>query len=242
MYYVISGSSYRGKIYYIDYDNKGTAVQTITLSGVTTSYDLVGIFHDGVNWYLLASNKTVYKLDDSFNVLSSFTLNITVNAYTTLKDLFKVGDRLYTSCIDGLNGSQEQLAAFDMTGQLLFSKAGGDAGFAARISRVMYNKDLNIFIVTNNASSPDKTVTNTFDADLNPLPRTYIDHLNIYDGLVFISGKKPYTLTRVQDQTVYEYHLGKRPLIMNALAAPITKTDQNTMKVTYTFTHQLYWL
>ncbi|MCR4436649.1 MAG: hypothetical protein QHH06_13140 [Clostridiales bacterium] len=242
LYYVISGSSYRGKIYYIDYDNRGTAVQTITLSGVTTSYDLVGIFHDGSNWYLLASNKTVYKLDDSFNVLSSFTLNMTVDVYTILKDLFKVGDRLYTSCIDGLNGSQEQLAAFDMTGQNLFTKRGGDAGFVPRISRVMYNKDLNIFIVTDSNSSPDKTVTNTFDVDFNPLPRTYIDHVSSYDGLAFIPGKKPYTLTRVQDEVMLEQHLGKRPLVMNALAAPVNKTEQNTMKVTYTFTHQLYWL
>lgn len=230
------------KVYYIDYDNKGTSAQIITLSGVTTSYDLVGIFHDGTNWYLLASNKTVYRLDDSFNVLSSFTLSITVDTYTKLKDLFKIGDGIYTSCIAGLNGSQEQLAAFDMTGQNIFTKRGGDSGFAARISRVMYNKDLNIFIVTNDNSSPDKTVTNTFDADFNAISRTYVDHVSTYDGLVFISGKKPYTLTRAQDETMYEYHLGKRPLVMNALASPITKTSQNTMKVTYTFTHQLYWL
>lgn len=242
LYHVIAGSSYRGKVYYIDYDNKGTTVQTITLSGVTTSYDLVGIFHDGTNWYLLASNKTVYKLDDSFNVLSSFTFNLTVSAYTKLKDLFKIGDRFYTSCVDGLNGSQEQLVAFDTTGQILFIKTGGESGFAARISRVMYNKDLEVFIITDKNSSADMTVTNTFDTDLNPLPRTFIEHVDVTDGLVFIPGKKVFTLSRIDEKTVYEYHLGKRPLVMNALASPITKTSQNTMKVTYTFTHQLYWL
>lgn len=58
-----------------------------------------------------------------------------------------------------------------------------------------------------------------FDTDLNPLPRTYIEHVSVKDGLVFIPGKKPFTLTRVDEETVYEYHLGKRPFVMNALAS-----------------------
>ncbi len=239
---IYSTTSSDGKIYSTIMTGQNTFVRdstTVTQEADlgASDNDVTGIRWDGTNYWVFGDQTDkMYKLDTSFNIVTSWS--ITAASYlSTNRQFCCFGGNIYTAKY--IDTNTLNVFKFDTSGSLLATYNVMTSGRTYHTSAAkndtftMVNDDNNLYIFSS-ATSPAQSgciCVIEFDGNGNVLADYGMFNTTaISQNCVW----NPYfKMFETGTSTSYVFNMLKAPTTQTLLTVPITKTASNTMKISY---------